>query len=929
MNKAEIIKTNVPFPSEAALIAPVGIPCDARYIFTRELKCDKKPGNAVMIVCGSDCFDVFINGRAAATYAVRSYVFYRAYEAYDVTDFLCEGKNEVIVKYIDKKAPVFRGFVCEFIIDGSRQNLPFWFYDRDRSRTFVPRYISGGGAEIVDFRRAPNMNSIRYGDTFTEAVRLDLPSDVSLYQSRQDAQVSDNVFPIGVGISDISSPSGDVLTFDAKSGAVIFSAFSHSAGEVIPKNIHGTEEFFIDGKKSAGGERIEIGSGEHIFSASLSGGICSFSLVGAELGEFKAVYAPEKERRYTYPWNEKIQTYKTYDTLVEEAEKHGGCGKIPDDAENIYPTDSVWHDILSYDFDGKIKCDMKMPRDNMIVISKSENNRVITVDFGLERVGFLKIDADCPRNAEIGFFTYELLNKGVPRKMGEKSCGKIIFASGKCEFTSERLRGFRYATLIIPSDTEIKDLSVSVIETKYRTSDVGAFESSDEKLNRIYKMSVDTASVCMLDSYVDCPGYEQNIWVGDAAITGMINMINFGEREFDARYLDMIAQSMKPGLRTYYRGSNPLYVNDIYLPCACFPTYPDGGIPIWSFSWVLHVLDHYMYFGKDEGFDLRLAAVEECLRRAEAHFTPRGLFAPNGAWNLIDWANNDLSPYGEVSANNMMLYGCYTSVSKVFRSIGQTEKADEYSKKAEALKKAINNYCRGTGFNSYVDTVRDVYGYASYFDFCMLKKREPETYVKYYAARRESVQTATFAILFDVADEWRKDFCEMILLDDVKRGNYRRGTPANRTFGTPDDVEAPGGIVRIGTPFFLYYVLAALFKLGRRDEALALIKREWGAMLDDGLTTCVEAFKDERGEWGRSIAHAWSAAPAVYLKSEILGIKPIEPGYKKFTVEPHPCGLTHAKGAVATPYGKIYVEWTVDGDIIRGKIDAPPECERV
>ena len=926
MNRAKIIRSDVGFPADAALIAPVGMASDARYVFIRELKCDKKPCRAVMILCGSDCFDVFINGADVASYAVRSYAFCRAYEAYDVADFLNAGKNEIVVKYIDKKAPVFRGFVCEFIVDGKRQKLPFWFYDRDRSRTFVPRYISGGGAEICDLRRAPNMNSIRYGETFTEAAPLSLPVGSSLYQSKQKAQEKTEIFPGKTAFAAVDAPMGDVLTFDAKHGAVIFSEFSHSGVAVGVKNISGVNSVYIDGKTVEFQSEFALSEGKHLLAAVLSGGLCSFAISGGGLSSFKAVYAPEKTRPYIYPWNENTQKYKNDNTFVEIAKNTDGYCKIPNNAEEAFPIDCTWQNILSYDIEIKEKY---ISRGSFISLPPYEKMRVVNADFGRERVGFLKVNFETKRPIEVEFFTYELLSDGVPRKMGEKSCGKIITAEGKCEFTSERLRGFRYASLIFPACAEINDLSVSVVETKYPTSDAGAFSSNDKKLDEIYKMSVDTAAVCMLDAYVDCPGYEQNVWTGDAGVTGMINMTSFGDGEFDARYLDMTAQSMSAELRKYYRGSNPLYVNDTYLPCACFPTYPDGGIPIWSFTWVLHVLEHMKHFGLDDGYEARLSSVEECLRRAETQFSPRGLFAPCGAWNLVEWANNDLSPYGEASANNMMLHACYTNVSNVFSLLGDAKKSDEYSKKAAKLKEAINKYCWSDARCAYVDTVRDGDGYALYLDFCKFKSRAPESYETYLSAERVSVQTATFAILYDVADGERRAACEKILFDDVLRGDFRAGTPAKRTFGEPSEKEAPGGIVRIGTPFFMYYALGALFKIGKYGEALAAIRREWGQMLDDGLTTCVETFKNDCGEWGRSIAHAWSAAPAVYLKTEILGVKPVEPGYKKFTVEPHPCGLDHAEGVVPTPYGNIFVKWTVKRGKIKIKVDAPKACKRI
>ena len=82
--------------------------------------------------------------------------------------------------------------------------------------------------------------------------------------------------------------------------------------------------------------------------------------------------------------------------------------------------------------------------------------------------------------------------------------------------------------------------------------------------------------------------------------------------------------------------------------------------------------------------------------------------------------------------------------------------------------------------------------------------------------------------------------------------------------------------------------------------------------------------------WTRSAAHAWSASPAIYLQREILGIRPLEAGYRRFTIAPHLCGLTEVSGTVCTPYGPIMVQIhrTPDGkqEIVQR---SPTECTYV
>lgn len=902
MKRADFVTEKVDFPARATLTSPCRTDekKEALYDFRAVLIAKNKPCRVLMIVTASDYVSVVIGGDTEADFALRSYVYHRAYEVYDVTDAICAGENEIVVRFVDSRAPINRGFVCEFIVDGARATLE-WTCREVKSRNYVPHYISGGGFEIYDA-------TIAEGEFLPcESKKYEFPSGVDVYQSIQTPQEKREIHPERSSEDEtIERFDGEYYKFRSGEPSIYFSDFFTASGEKMSlKAVRGVHSFYVDGNEINNSSPVALKKGRHVICVFSRGGECAFMVKsGAALIWHVAAVAEEKVP-YRYPWNDFLQVYKIPNETREMIKNIGTARVLPNAPAAERVTAPSHSDILA--FEGKR----------------------VTFDFGRERVGRLKIEIGAPQGARIYFRMFELVSSRGPRDMGERSGGMFFAEKGKNSFTSARLRGFRYAEICVPDGVEISDLRVLLIEEKYSAKDVGAFASNDKKLDEIYKISLDTADVCMLDSYVDCPGYEQNTWVGDAAITGMINMISFGAREFDVRYLDAVAHSMATGLRTYYRGANPLYVNDTYLPCACFPTYPDGGIPIWSFSWVNHVCEHIMHFGAGEGTAELLGAVEECLRRAETHFSPRGLFAPLGAWNLIEWANNDLSPYGEVTANNIMLCECYTNVSNLFKLLGDGEKASIYLEKSKKLKENINKYCWDDVKIAYVDTVRDEAGYLLYLDFCKFKNRTPEPYENYLSAKRVSVQTATFAVLFGIADGARREACERMLIEDMTRGNFRAGTPAKRTLGLPTEDEAPGGIVRIGTPFFLYYALGALCKIGRHDIALDVMRREWGAMIDDGLLTCVETFKNADGEWGRSVAHAWSAAPAVYLKTEILGVKPLDIGYRKFTVDPHPCGLTRAVGAVPTPYGNITVKWRVEGGKTVVDVDAPRECERI
>jgi hypothetical protein len=125
--------------------------------------------------------------------------------------------------------------------------------------------------------------------------------------------------------------------------------------------------------------------------------------------------------------------------------------------------------------------------------------------------------------------------------------------------------------------------------------------------------------------------------------------------------------------------------------------------------------------------------------------------------------------------------------------------------------------------------------------------------------------------------------------------------------------------------FFKVLKSSALFENGDGRLSLEVIRREWGKIAALGLRTCPET-----DGWSRSAAHGWGASPAVYLPSYMLGVRPLEPGYRTFVVDPCHGGIEWARGSVATPHGPIYASWRRNekGEV---EIDCtpPPECHRV
>jgi hypothetical protein len=114
------------------------------------------------------------------------------------------------------------------------------------------------------------------------------------------------------------------------------------------------------------------------------------------------------------------------------------------------------------------------------------------------------------------------------------------------------------------------------------------------------------------------------------------------------------------------------------------------------------------------------------------------------------------------------------------------------------------------------------------------------------------------------------------------------------------------------SPYAAQYLMEALFENGQSDAAVALMiapnDRSWRHMLDSGTTISWEAW-DQRYKPNQDWNHAWGAAPANLLPRYVVGVQPLEPGWRRAAVRPNPAGLKSAEGKVPTPRGPVLVAW--------------------
>ncbi|KAK6362737.1 hypothetical protein TWF730_000193 [Orbilia blumenaviensis] len=110
------------------------------------------------------------------------------------------------------------------------------------------------------------------------------------------------------------------------------------------------------------------------------------------------------------------------------------------------------------------------------------------------------------------------------------------------------------------------------------------------------------------------------------------------------------------------------------------------------------------------------------------------------------------------------------------------------------------------------------------------------------------------------------------------------------------------------------YLLEALYKAGRDEYALQLMTsrtdRSWWHMIEIGSTMTLEAW-DVKYKPNLTWNHAWGTAPANIISRYLLGVRPLEAGFKKILIAPQPGSLEQAYGTVPTVMGPVVVGYQI------------------
>ncbi len=509
----------------------------------------------------------------------------------------------------------------------------------------------------------------------------------------------------------------------------------------------------------------------------------------------------------------------------------------------------------------------------------------LVLDFGQTQPGRVIFDLDGPTGTIVDFTYSERLHddgrvhmhKGIPG-FDIYAAHRLILREGRQTWEAFELSGFRYLQVTIRHCE--RPLSIHAIQLNFSAYPVqprGQFSCSDDLLNRIWQVGANTLHHCMLDGYVDCPSREQRQWL-DAYVDSLINYAAFGDPHLVANMLRQVAQSQQSDGIT------------MMVAPGDFAVMRFTNIPDFCLYWILAIDAYLDYVGDLAIADELYPSVVKAIGWFERHLNAENLLTDVPHWVFVDWA--ELDKQGQVTALNAQFVAALRVAERMAYLVEAPRDKARFERLINDVSTAINHCLWDEKRGVYVDARQN--GVRS---------------------NRISQQTNAAVMAYNIAppERWSRMFSTIM---DEKRLVLTRFGAAQAESIIFDETHN----VVLAQPFYMHFLHRALCKTERHQIMLDNIRRRWGAMIETGDRTFRESWQIIELT---SLCHAWAGTPTFDLSTEILGVKPLAPGFTRFRVAPHPADLNWATGVFPTPQGEIEVDWRLDANHFELTVSVP------
>ena len=265
-------------------------------------------------------------------------------------------------------------------------------------------------------------------------------------------------------------------------------------------------------------------------------------------------------------------------------------------------------------------------------------------------------------------------------------------------------------------------------------------------------------------------------------------------------------------------------------------------------------------------------------------------FAGKSIREVVDWPQSGVLGVGKDSPGeadafvftdyntvaNAYHYEALKVISRIADVLGKTADRDAYTKRAEQFKQQFNKL--------------------------LIDKKKG-----YYNDGIDTDHSALHSNMFPLAFEM------------VPAKNHKSVTDYMRTRGMACSV------------YGAQFLMEAVYNGNDAAYGLQLLsstaERSWYNMIRVGSTISLEAW-DNKYKPNQDWNHAWGAVPANAIPRKLMGVEPMEPGFRKIRIKPQPATLAHAELTMPTIRGNIKVSFdNVPGAKFEMEIEIPANTE--
>lgn len=416
-----------------------------------------------------------------------------------------------------------------------------------------------------------------------------------------------------------------------------------------------------------------------------------------------------------------------------------------------------------------------------------------------------------------------------------------------------------------------KNFQYSILRTANEKN--GSFDTSNELINSINAMVEHSMESNMFGAFTDCPQIEKLGWIETSHLMFRSLAGTYDINAWMRKIMHDIIDSQLDEEQALLEGNQ----GKGYIP-AIVPEYQRiGGLcldPNWSGACIFTPWEHYQYYGDAEILRESYETMVNYLEYLK-DFAPKGVldnYAQMGEWGEI----NEKTP--TVLVATCAYYRMLCIVAQISGLLGSQSEMLSYQQRAEYTRAAFHKH------PSCYQEASGIYG-------------------------NDSQASYGCVIYSGIVPEEKRLEAVMRLVEAVKRRDYHLSSG------------------EVG----LKQVFIALAENGRSDVVYQMVMNEtspsYRYFAEAGLTTLPEYWNCEELWHGmvRSRNHAMMGHVKEWFTYYMLGIRPLEPGFRSVLIAPYiPEGITYIKGELTCPFGVIRVECIVEKDDVKVNTDTPP-----